>query len=246
MSWEAHERDHQFGGNDSINIGQSPSLRNESNASIIMMSAMRPCLAKIIQKVRISRYFESPETDHHRAEIACCTDYAATWLLKRVDWLPQSQIRHCGTTYHGYDDMSELDTAVDSASLPIIRIHLQVALISTIRWLLASLYNTGWMAHCQLHPGRFEDILLLHPVDVEVAYGRIASHFHSLQYHIRSYGCLYATYSSEDDSIKGRLVLCWEVSVTADVAVLCWSEYNDSYASDFCTYPRSFPEVAIV
>jgi len=85
MSWEAHERDHQFGGNDSINIGQSPSLRNESNASIIMMSAMRPCLAKIIQKVRISRYFESPETDHHRAEIACCTDYAATWLLKRVD-----------------------------------------------------------------------------------------------------------------------------------------------------------------
>jgi hypothetical protein len=53
-SWEAHERDHQFGENESIDIGKSQRLRKEGNARINKVSAMRPGLAKIIEKVRIS------------------------------------------------------------------------------------------------------------------------------------------------------------------------------------------------
>jgi hypothetical protein len=53
-SWEAHERDQQFGENESIDIGKSQRLRKEGNARINKVSAMKPGLAKIIEKVRIS------------------------------------------------------------------------------------------------------------------------------------------------------------------------------------------------
>jgi len=53
-SWEAHERDQQFGENESIDIGKSQRLRNEGNARINKVSALKPGLAKIIEKVRIS------------------------------------------------------------------------------------------------------------------------------------------------------------------------------------------------
>jgi len=53
-SWEAHERNQQFGENKSIGIGKSQRLRKEGNARINKVSAMRPGLAKIIEKVRIS------------------------------------------------------------------------------------------------------------------------------------------------------------------------------------------------
>jgi len=53
-SWEAHERDQQFGENESIDIGKSQRLRKEGNARINTVSATRPGLAKIIEKVRIS------------------------------------------------------------------------------------------------------------------------------------------------------------------------------------------------
>ena len=53
-SWEAHERDQQFGENESTDIGKSQRLQKESNARINKVSAMRPGLAKIIEKVRIS------------------------------------------------------------------------------------------------------------------------------------------------------------------------------------------------
>jgi len=53
-SWEARERDQQFGENESIDIGKSQRLRKEGNARINKVSAMRPGLAKIIEKVRIS------------------------------------------------------------------------------------------------------------------------------------------------------------------------------------------------
>jgi hypothetical protein len=53
-SWEAHERDQQCGENESIDIGNSQRLRKEGNARINKVSAMRPGLAKIIEKVRIS------------------------------------------------------------------------------------------------------------------------------------------------------------------------------------------------
>jgi hypothetical protein len=44
---------------------------------------MRQGLAKIIEKVCISTYYESAETDLHRVENACCIDYADTWMSKR-------------------------------------------------------------------------------------------------------------------------------------------------------------------
>jgi hypothetical protein len=83
-SWEAHERDQQFGGNESTEIGKSQRLRKEGNARIHKVSAMRPGLVKIIEKVRISTYYVSAETDLHIAENACCIDYADTWTTKRV------------------------------------------------------------------------------------------------------------------------------------------------------------------
>jgi len=67
MSWEAHERDQQFGENESTDIGKSQRLRKEGNARINKVSAMKPGLAMIIEKVHISRYSEYSETDHHLA-----------------------------------------------------------------------------------------------------------------------------------------------------------------------------------
>jgi hypothetical protein len=69
-SWKAHEREQQFGENESIDVGKSSRFRKEGNARINNVSAMRPGLAKIIEKVCISRYFESAETDLHKAENA--------------------------------------------------------------------------------------------------------------------------------------------------------------------------------
>jgi len=54
MSWEAHECNQQFGDNESIEIGKSQRIRKEGNARINKVSAMKPGLAKIIEKVRIS------------------------------------------------------------------------------------------------------------------------------------------------------------------------------------------------
>ena len=81
-TWEAHECNQQFGENESTDIGKSQRLRKEGNARINKVSAMRPGLAKIIEKVRITTYFECAETDLHVAENACCINYADTWLLK--------------------------------------------------------------------------------------------------------------------------------------------------------------------
>jgi len=78
-SWEAHQGNEQFGENESIDIGKSQRLWKEGNARINEVLAMRPGLVKIIEKVGISQYFESPETDLHIAEDACCIDYADTW-----------------------------------------------------------------------------------------------------------------------------------------------------------------------
>jgi len=55
-SWEAHERDQQFGENESTDMGKSQRLRKEGNARMNKVSAMEPGWAKIIEKVRISRY----------------------------------------------------------------------------------------------------------------------------------------------------------------------------------------------
>ena len=101
MSWAAHECDQQFGENESTDIGKSQRLRKEGNARINQVSAMRPGLAKIIQKVYISRHFERPKTDLHIAENTWCIDYAETWSSKRIHCLSKSQRPNCSTTYYG-------------------------------------------------------------------------------------------------------------------------------------------------
>ena len=53
-SWEAHDRDQQFRENEILDIGTSHRLRKEGNARINKVSAMKPALAKIIEKVRLS------------------------------------------------------------------------------------------------------------------------------------------------------------------------------------------------
>jgi hypothetical protein len=83
-SWEAHERVHHLGENESTDIGKSQRVRKVGNVGINTLSAMIPGLTKLIEKVLISTYFESAETDLHTAENACCIDYTDTWLLKRV------------------------------------------------------------------------------------------------------------------------------------------------------------------
>jgi len=50
-SWEAHERNQQFGENECTDIGKSQRLQKEGNARINKVSAMKPGLAKKIQKV---------------------------------------------------------------------------------------------------------------------------------------------------------------------------------------------------
>jgi hypothetical protein len=92
-SLEAHERNEQFGENKSTDIGKSQRLRKEGNASINKVSAMRPGLAKIIEKVRISTYLEWAETDIQIAEIACCIDPADTWSPKRVEDYQTAKVR---------------------------------------------------------------------------------------------------------------------------------------------------------
>jgi hypothetical protein len=53
-SREAFEHDQQSGENESSDIGKSQRLRKEGNARINKVLAMRPGLAKIREKVRIS------------------------------------------------------------------------------------------------------------------------------------------------------------------------------------------------
>jgi len=187
-SLEAHERDQQFGENVSIDIGKSQRLRKEGNARINKVSAMKPGLAKIIEKVRISWYFESREADLHIAENACCINYVDTWLPKRVHWLSKSQSPHCGTSYYGCEDTLELCTGVTRARLLLMEIHPRAASKPTMPSISAIIHNSGWMDDCQVCHGSVGAISILDPLDVEEAYSHIASRHHSVQRHVRSHG----------------------------------------------------------
>jgi len=67
-SWDAHEHDQQFGVNERIQIGKSQRLRKEGNTQFNQVSVMRQGVAKTIEKVRITIYFETAESDHHIPE----------------------------------------------------------------------------------------------------------------------------------------------------------------------------------
>ena len=188
QSWEAHDRDQQFGENESVDFGQSQRLRMEGNARIDKLSAMKPGVAKIIEKVRISRYFESPETDLHIAENASCIDYANTWSSKRVPWLSKKQGPHPGTSNYGVEDPFELNPGVARVGLPITCIHMRVAIKPKIQWLPATLHNWRWMDHCEECHGCVQAMQILVPVDVEQAYIHTAWRYHSVQWYVRSNG----------------------------------------------------------
>jgi len=190
---KAHARDQQFKQNESIVLGKSQRIRNAGNARIHKLSALRPGLAKIIEKVFISKYIESPETNLHIAEDACCIDYSETWLLKEVLWLSKCQSAHPGTTHRRCQDTLEFDTGVALVSLPITRIHPWMAPKSLILWILATLQNTGWMDNWQVGHGGFEDNPIHDPLDVEETYGQIGSLYHCLQCHVQPYGWRYAS-----------------------------------------------------
>jgi len=191
MSSEANEHDQQFEDNETLDIGKSERLRKEGNATINKVSAMRPGLAKIIEKVRIWRYFESPESKLHISENACCIDYADTLSSKQVHWLSNIYSPHCTTTRYGCQDMLEVNIGVAWARLPITRILPRVALESQIQRIPTPLHNTGWMDHCQVCDGCFEGIQILDTVDFIEAYGYIASYYHSIEWHVQSYGWRY-------------------------------------------------------
>jgi len=121
----------------------SQRLRKEGNVRINTMSAMRPGLAKIIMKVRISRHFTRPETDLHRAENACCIDYADTRWSKRVHCQSKRKSTDHSTTYYGCENIVEYDTGVAWEILPSKRIHTWVSQDSNIPWLPATIHHTG-------------------------------------------------------------------------------------------------------
>jgi len=98
--------------NESTEIGKSQRLGKEGNARINNVSAMRPDLAKIIKKVRISRHFGRPETDLDIAENASCIDYTHTWSSKRDNCLSNSQSIKCSTTYYRRENTVEFDIRV--------------------------------------------------------------------------------------------------------------------------------------
>jgi len=200
-SWEAHDRNQQFGENESTEIGKSQRLRKEGNARIIKVLAMRPGWIKIIEKVHISWYFESPETDLHIAENACYINYSNTWSPKAGYGLLQSKSPHCCTFNYRCEDMLELYTAVDWARLPIMGIHPWVASNSIIQWILVTLYNSGWMDNCQLCHGSIEVRSILDPLYVGEAYSHITSRDHSVQWHAGSHGWCDPSFGQEEDSM---------------------------------------------
>jgi len=96
--WEAHECNEQFGENETIDLGKSQRLRKEGNAGINKVTAKRPELAKVIEKVRISRVVESPETDLPMAVNDGSMDYTDTGSSKMVDWRSINQPKNCSIT----------------------------------------------------------------------------------------------------------------------------------------------------
>jgi len=132
-SWEAHQRDQQFGENECTAIGKSQRRRKVDNARFNTLSALRPGFAKIIEKVHISRHFEKPETDLHLAENTCCIGYADTWSSKRVHLQSNSPSTICSATYYGCENTVKFENVVAWAWLPITRIPPRVTQQSKIQ-----------------------------------------------------------------------------------------------------------------
>jgi hypothetical protein len=168
-SWEAHQRNQRFGGNESVDIRKRQRLRKEGNAQINKVFAMRPGLRKIIEKVRITWYFECSATDLHQAQNACCIDHADTWSSKRIHRLRKIQSPHCCASDCGCEDTLELDTGVAQEPLPVTGFYTQAAPKSKLHWFMATFHNWRRMDHCKACQRSIEVISILHHVDIEEA-----------------------------------------------------------------------------
>jgi hypothetical protein len=210
------------------------------------VSAMRPGFAKIIEKVRISWYFVSPEADLHKGENAGCYNDANTWSPKRVYWLTKCQSSHCSTSDYGCEDTVKLYSGVVQTPLPLTGFHPRVSSEPKILWISATFHNLGWMDDCQVCHGSIEAISILDPVGIDGAYSHIASGFDSVSWHVRSHEWRDASFGQEEDCIAGTLVLRCEVSSTVALRILRRSHYHAEHASDFLAQRWSFHEVASV
>jgi len=253
-SWEAHEREQEFGENESIDIEKSQRLHKEGKARINMVSAMWPGLATIIEKVCISRNFECPEPDRHIAANGYPIEYANTRSLKWVHWRTISESPNCFTTYHQCEVTVPFKSGVAWASIPITRIHLWVAREFTCEYLKNSPYSD----YCPLFTTQDKWIIQKYVMGVlrtfrywtlwmsKIHTVNLHHVCHCVQWHIPSYGWHYASFSKEKYSIEGRLILCRKVWAIAAVQILCWSYSNHRYASHPSSYASSFLDVAII
>jgi hypothetical protein len=73
---------------------------DKGNTRINKVSAMRPGVARIFEKVYISSNFESPETDREIAANAWCIQYTNTRLSKRVHEHAKSDCFYPSPTYY--------------------------------------------------------------------------------------------------------------------------------------------------
>ena len=144
-SRDTHERDQHFGENRGTAMWKRRRLWKEGSSGLNKVSARRPRLAKIIEKVCISRHFEYPETECPIEENTCCIDYTDTEASKPVHRLSKSQITNPSTTYSRYVNTKGFDTGVVWASQMHMRIHPWVAQKSKIQWIPVTLHITGWM-----------------------------------------------------------------------------------------------------
>ena len=165
--WEAHQCHLQFEENKSIDVGKSQRHRKEGNARINKISAMRPELAKRIEKVHNLWYFESSEIDCHLIVNACCSIYTDTWSSKQVHWLSFSQSTHRCTSDYGCEDTLELRIGVTQGCLPITGLHGWLTPKSKTQRLPATLHITRWMDDCHVGHEGLVAISSFDPVDVE-------------------------------------------------------------------------------
>jgi hypothetical protein len=107
--------------------GKRQTLRNKGDTRINKVSAMRPGLVKLMKKVRLAGYFESPDSDVHITENACCVTYDDNWSPKLVHWTSKSQSQPRSTSDYGCTDTLELYSRVAQAGLLITGIQTRVA-----------------------------------------------------------------------------------------------------------------------
>lgn len=141
--WEAQQRNQLFRENKCIEMWKSQWLWNVANARINKLSAMKPGLEQIMEKLCISRYVERPGTDLPVTTYGGCIDYSDTKWWQRALSLPEIHSENFSNTKDGSKVMVELDGEVDWLSVPNRRIYLRVAQVGKIHSLHPAPHNWG-------------------------------------------------------------------------------------------------------